>query len=128
MDKLSENDISELEESLQAKLPDDVKREYLKSNGLLGPTNCHLLYKYKSEDSYDIEHINKSLKSEVWFPNSMSETMLLGDDGCGNIIGFNSRENVAILWNPEDGNWVQEKRATVTELWQYIRELYGNEA
>jgi hypothetical protein len=26
------------------------------------------------------------------------------------------------LWNPADGEWVQERQGTVTEMWDRIRE------
>jgi len=41
---LSEKEINEIEQAIGLQLPADVKEQYLVSNGLLGPTNCQLLY------------------------------------------------------------------------------------
>lgn len=127
MNKLVSKDILKLESEIGLLLPQDVKDKYLESNGLLGPTDCNLLYKYGPNDQNDIITVNKSLKLEEWFPQSMLKVILLGDDGVGNLVGYKTDTNEAILWNPEDGEWIQETRSSVTEIWEFITELYENE-
>jgi hypothetical protein len=100
-------------------LPQDVKEQYLKSDGLKGPTNCSFLY----SSSYLVKANN--IRNEIWFPEKYKSLIILGDDGCGNLIGFDWSTQTAILWNPADGTWAQEQSNTVTEMWQIIECLYS---
>ncbi len=126
MNKLTLADIADLEKRLVFSMPEDVRQQYLQSNGLLGPTDCRLLYPYNSGAPYDILYMN-ALKSEEWFPAPLRDVVLLGDDGCGNLVGWHKTQQVAVLWNPADGVWIQEQRSSVSEMWQLIRDLYENE-
>lgn len=122
---LSEIEIDEIEQALGIKLPADVREQYLVSNGLLGPTNCQLLYTYKDSLDSDIVHNNKT-RNEEWFPESFKAVVLIGNDGCGNNICYDWTTQEALLWNTTDGEWVQERRGTVKEIWAFIGSFYAN--
>ncbi len=127
MDGLTENEIDEIEQSLGLPLPSDVREQYRRSNGMLGPTDCQLLYSYKQSPESDILH-NNDIRSEDWFPPSFKSVVLLGNDGCGNNICYDCASREAILWNAADGDDVQERRATVKEIWAYIEAQYASES
>lgn len=124
MNQLSDEDIREIEESVRLSLPPDVRDQYRVSNGLTGPANCQLLYTFKFDENTDIVRANE-LRKEPWFPAAFHSLVLVGNDGCGSLIGYDWVTNEAILWNPADGEWVQERRNTVTEMWVQIGFLYG---
>lgn len=125
MSALTEKEIDEIEHAIGLPLPADVREQYRASNGLLGPTDCRLLYSYNESEDADIVR-NNTTRSEEWFPKSFKSTVILGNDGCGNNICFDWQTNEALLWNAADGEWVQERRATVTEIWAYIEAFYAN--
>ena len=91
---------------------------YALSDGYKGPTDCQLLYSAKT-DNTDIVSMN-GLRTEPWFPPQFQRMVLVGDDGCGNLIGFDWNTCQAVLWNPADGDQVQLTRPTVTEIWNYV--------
>ena len=126
MNRLTESDLAEIEQALGFSLPVDVREQYRVSNGLLGPTGFQLLYTYKQSPESDIIRAN-TIRHEEWFPPSFKSTILLGNDGCGNNICYDCELREAILWNCADGDDVQERRATVKEIWSYIEELYASE-
>jgi|SRR6185295_13962089 len=123
MNALTDQDIIDIEKSVGLALPADVRAQYRASNGLNGPTGCQLLYTYNLYESTDIVRLNK-LREEQWFPPAFQSTVLVGDDGCGNLVGYDWNEKQAVLWNPADGEWIQERRSSVTEMWAHIKELY----
>jgi hypothetical protein len=125
VDALTEKEIDEIEKAIGLPLPPDVKEKYRVSNGLHGPTDCWLLYTYNESEDSDIVH-NNTLREEEWFPKVFKSIVLLGNDGCGNLICYDWHRQEAILWNPSDGEWVQERRNTVVEIWAYIEEFYAN--
>lgn len=122
MTGVTEERIIELEAAIGLLLPDDVRSMYRMSDGYKGPTDCQLLY--PAELDGDILSMNR-LKEEVWFPKQFHSLVLVGDDGCGNLIGFDWATGAAILWNPSDGNSIQESRDSVTEIWDYVINWYS---
>jgi hypothetical protein len=126
MSALTEQDINEIEKVVGLPLPADVRAQYRASNGLKGPTDCSLLYAYGVDDA-DIVSVNK-LREEEWFPAAFRSTIIVGDDGCGNLVGYDWDKKQAVLWNPGDGESVQERRETVTEIWAEIKRLYESAA
>jgi hypothetical protein len=126
MNPLTEHELDEIEQALGLPLPSDVRQQYRLSNGLLGPTDCQLLYTYKQSPETDILHHN-SIRGEAWFPRKLKSTILLGNDGCGNNICYECDLREAILWNAADGEHVQERRSSVKEIWEYIECLYASE-
>ena len=125
MGALTERDIDQIEQALGLALPTDVREQYRISNGLLGPTDCQLLYTYQQSPDSDIIH-NNAIRGEDWFPPSFKSTVLLGNDGCGNNICYDCESREAFLWNAADGEYVQERRATVHEMWAFIKVLYAS--
>ena len=99
--------------------------QYATSDGLLGPTDCRLLYPFNDENGHTIVAAN-ALRSEGWFPAKYRRFAIVGDDGCGNLICFDPVSREAVLWNPGDGEWIQERRASVTELWDVVRSVYDD--
>lgn len=124
MSKLTDNDIDGIEKSVGLRLPDDVRARYHISNGLTGPTDCQFLYTVGLAAATDILGMN-ALRNESWFPSQFHSVILIGDDGCGNLIGFDWETHQAILWNPTDGDLVQERKNSVTEMWEYITTWYA---
>ncbi len=122
---LSEKEINDIEQALGLRLPTEVREQYRVSNGLLGQTNCQLLYTYQESLDNDILH-NNTIRSEEWFPESFKAVVLIGNDGCGNNVCYDWTTKEALLWNAADGEWVQERRATVTEIWSFIEVFYAN--
>jgi len=120
---LSEDEIGSIEEALGCELPSDVRAIYMESDGLVGPTDCYLLYPLHENRGHQIFSMNR-LKQEDWFPDSLKSLVILGDDGCGNLVCYDSIANDAVLWNSEDGERIQERRATVSEIWDVIRDGY----
>lgn len=125
MTGLGESEINNIEQAIGLYLPPDVREQYRVSNGLLGPTNCQLLYTYLKSTENDIVH-NNTIRNEDWFPESFKSMVLIGNDGCGNNVCYDWATNEAYLWNGEDGEWVQERRETVSEIWSLIGEFYAN--
>ena len=122
---LDSDQIESIEAALGCELPEDVRKQYADAGGLLGPTNCKLLYYLDDDAGSSIIRMNK-LRKEDWFPKDFRGFAIVGDDGCGNMICFDPSTRKAILWNPEDGDWIQEERNTVTELWDHIRSQYDD--
>jgi cell wall assembly regulator SMI1 len=125
---LTPQDISTLEAELGCVLPAEVRTKYSESDGLLGPTNCNLLYPFRSEGDTQIVRINRLMKAESWFPPALSGVAILGDDGCGNYLCFDPRQPRALIWNPADGDWVQETFLSMDEAWAYVAKLYASVA
>ena len=128
MPGLTSQDISTLEAELHCALPGDVRMKYAESDGLLGPTNCNFLYPFRSEADTQIVRINHLMKSEDWFPPALSSVAILGDDGCGNYLCFDPQKSRALIWNPADGDWVQDTFPSMTEAWAHIVKLYASVA
>lgn len=125
MSGLSESQIKNIEQALGLPLPADVREQYRASNGLLGPTDCQLLYTYQGSLDKDIIH-NNTIRNEDWFPEAFKSVVLIGNDGCGNSICYDWATKEALLWNAADGEWRQERRATVTEIWSFVEAFYEN--
>jgi len=125
---LTDTQIDILESEIGCALPPDVRSRYTEADGFVGPTDCKLLYPYVSDTRDQITRVNTSLKFEDWFPSSRRSTVVLGDDGCGNLLCFDPDTNTSLLWNPADGDWIQESFPTVTELWQHVVSQYENHA
>lgn len=113
--------VTELEAAIGLQLPEDVRSMYGISNGYKGPTECQLLY--SADVDSEILSMNR-LKEEVWFPKQFHLLVLVGDDGCGNLIGFDWSTGRGVLWNPGDGDCVQQSRSSVTEIWEYVIDWY----
>lgn len=120
---LNAADIAVIENELGCELPEDVREQYAKSDGLRGPINCSLLYPLHGEPNLSILACNK-LKLEDWFPESYKRFALLGDDGCGNWVCYDPTTKTASLWNPEDGERLQETRGSVSEIWDLIHSQF----
>ena len=127
MNGLDSDEIAAIETQLGCTLPEDVRKQYSESDGLRGPTNCSLLYSLNDEQRSSIIQANKLL-SEDWFPKEYRRFAIVGDDGCGNLVCYDPASHQAVLWNPEDGDWPQETRDSVTELWDLIRSQYEDPA
>ena len=127
MGGLTEHEIDEIEQALGLPLPSDVREQYRRSNGLLGPTDCRLLYTYKQSPESDILH-NNAIRSDDWFPSFFKSVVLFGNDGCGNNICYDCVSREAFLWNAADGDYVQERRTTVKEIWACIESQYASES
>lgn len=121
MNGITTERLIELEAAIGLQLPDDVRSMYGVSNGYKGPTECQLLYQAGADS--EILSMNR-LKEEEWFPKQFHSLVLVGDDGCGNLIGFDWATGDAVLWNPGDGDVVQQSRASVTEIWEYVIDWY----
>ena len=126
MDKLSENDLAQIQSKLELNLPEDVRNKYLESNGYIGPCNVQLLHSYKLDVEDDILHMNK-LKKEDWYPDELDQLVLLGSDGTGGVVGYDHKIKKAVIWYPVEGTHYQETANTVTEIWEKIIYLYENE-
>lgn len=124
MTAATNENIRELEAAIGLRLPEDVRAKYCAGNGFLGPIDCKLLYPWKADPGYDIVSINE-LRAESWFPPQFQSLVLVGDDGCGNMIGYDWQTRQALLWNPEDGDYVQQTRDSVSEIWQYVVDWYA---
>ena len=116
-------DIETLQSLLGAQLPADVAAQLAKEDGLQGPTGCPLLYSAK-----EMLRRNRLLKAEEWYPPSLRRLVLLGDDGCGNLIAYDTESAEGVLWNPADGTWIQQRRKSVDEIWQFVKQIYANDA
>lgn len=128
MSELTKQQIKNIEQKLGKYLPEDVVARYLESNGFRGPTECQFLYTFESEKETDIVRVNELIHNEDWFPVELESLLLIGDDGCGSFIAFDTNKKAAVLWHPEDGTEIQETKNTVSEMWEYVEGLYDNEA
>ncbi len=120
---LTEDQIDSIERAIDCQLPPDVRAAYSISDGLIGPLDCYLLYPFEEDRGHQICEMNK-LKLEHWFPESFKGLVILGDDGVGNLVCFDTVAGDAVIWNPEDGESIQERRNTVSEIWDVIRGWY----
>lgn len=75
---------------------------------------------------HGILEMNPWFHSQHWFPPELEEVIWFGDDGVGNIIGWNPASQQALLWNPEDGKtpW---KKGSVQEIWRFVLNGYTDE-
>jgi cell wall assembly regulator SMI1 len=125
---LTAQQIAALEQQLGCVLPDDVRAKYGESDGLFGPTNCNLLYPYLSDTESQVVRLNALMKSQQWFPDWLPAVAILGDDGCGNYLCFDPAKRRALLWNPADGEWIQQEFPSMTALWAHVTKLYDSAA
>lgn len=121
--ELDSDQIESIEVALGCALPEDVRNQYAEADGLRGPTNCHLLFPLIDDQGSSIVRMNE-LRQEDWFPKEYRRFAIIGDDGCGNLVCFDPNTRQAVLWNPEDGDRIQEKRDSVTQIWDLIRSQY----
>jgi len=128
MSGLSSQEIAALERDLGCVLPADVRAKYSEADGLLGPTNCSFLYPYRMPANTQVVQINVLARADDWVPDSLAEIVILGDDGCGNYLCLSPSEGSAILWNPADGDWVQERVPSMTALWAHVERFYASVA
>jgi cell wall assembly regulator SMI1 len=128
MPGLTPKDIAALEQELGCTLPVDVRAKYSESDGMFGPTNCRLLYPYRSTDGNDVVRINSVVKTQPAFPQFVAHIAILGDDGCGNLLCFDPEQSCAILWHPADGDCVQARFPTMTDLWAEVVRQYDSVA
>jgi hypothetical protein len=75
------------------------------------------------QGQHEIDGVNSWLRAEDWYPSSLQHVVWFGDDGTGNFFGWDPKEGVALLWNPEDGAepW---KQGTVGKLWEFVLNGY----
>lgn len=125
MGGLDFDEIESIEAELGCELPEDVRKQYEEADGLRGPTDCNLLYSLNGDSGSSIIRMN-TLRQEDWFPEDYRRFAIIGDDGCGNLVCFNPSTRKAVLWNPEDGDWIQEERDSVTEIWDHILSQYDD--
>jgi hypothetical protein len=128
MSNLTKQQIISVEQKLGKSLPKDVFAKYLEFNGFRGPTECQFLYTIELEKETDLLRVNSLIHNEDWFPSELESLLLIGDDGSGSFIAFDTIKEVAVLWHPEDGTEIQETRNTISEMWEYVEGLYENEA
>ena len=122
---LSIEEIESIESEVGSLLPPDVREKYLETDGYCGPSECRLLYPLHDSGNHNILRANM-LKSEEWFPEVHQNFIILGDDGVGNLLCFDPAVPEAVIWNPADGARIQERRATVSELWDLVFEQYAS--
>ena len=125
---LTPQDIAALEAEIGCVLPGEARAKYSEGDGYLGPTNCNLLYPFRSDGDAQFVRVNLLMKSQEWFPSFLSGVAILGDDGCGNYLCFDPTQSRAILWNPADGDWIQATFASMNDLWGHVMKLYESVA
>ncbi|AYD66101.1 hypothetical protein DVB37_20850 [Achromobacter sp. B7] len=70
-----------------------------------------------------IRRMNDWLRGEeAPYPLALSDVIWFGDDGVGNVIGWNPINQQALLWNPEDEEpW---HYGSVEEIWNFVQSGY----
>jgi hypothetical protein len=70
-----------------------------------------------------IQKLNSSVKNEDWYPKELMDIIWFGDDGTGNLLGWDGSLSAVILWNAEDGvaPWFN---GTFKEVWNFILNGY----
>ena len=73
---------------------------------------------------HSIASVNSWIRAENWYPQSLQSVIWFGDDGVGNFFGWNPGKQLAVLWNPEDGDEPM-REGNVNELWQFVLNGYS---
>jgi hypothetical protein len=70
--------------------------------------------------------VNSWMRELDMYPESLQSIIWFGQDGVGNILGWDPGRCRAILWNPEDEEpW---REGSASELWQFILNDYSDAA
>jgi len=103
-------------------LPEEITRHL--PDGYQPKQGCWLVLPQTDKGRDGIATLNSWLRTQDWYPQALQAIAWFGDDGVGNLLGWNPGKSLAILWNPEDGaSWWKE--GSVAELWQFILGGYG---
>ena len=125
MPGLSDGEIAAIENEIGISLPAEVKQAFARDNGLRGPTDIWLLFPHSADPNEDIVRMNKMLKAEDWFPEALLTYAIVGTDGTGGLICVKGDGQEASIWYPAEGEHFHERRSSVGEIWQLIRQLYA---
>jgi hypothetical protein len=69
-----------------------------------------------------IAAVNSWIRVLDLYPEALQSIVWFGQDGAGNVLGWDPESSRAILWNPEDDEpWWE---GSVTELWRFILDGY----
>ena len=71
-----------------------------------------------------IDTLNGWLRAQGWYPYALRQIVWYGDDGTGNLLGWDPDSRDAVLWNPEDGA-VPWKRGSIEALWRFVLNRYS---
>ena len=113
-------------DSALSALPEIIRCHF--PDGLLGPTSIWLVLPETSDKcGWDggAVGVNAWFRSLEWYPPELMAIIWFGDDGIGNLLGWDPDAQEAVLWNPEDGADLQ-KRCGVEDLWRDIVAMYSN--
>src|SRR5678815_3932767 len=107
-------EVAQLPESVRAHLP----------NGYEAGQGVWLVLPLSGDPQRSVLGINNWLPCEDWYPPKLASIVWFGDDGVGNMLGWDPEQSRAILWNPEDGDepW---RTGSVEELWAFIVNGYA---
>jgi hypothetical protein len=73
-----------------------------------------------------IVSFNSFIRAEPHYPPLLESVVWFGKDGVGNIPGWDTMQECALLWNPYDNEpWWS---GSVAGLWQFILGGYGRAA
>ena len=109
-------DISQLPQEVLAYLPDGHEPD----DGL------KLVLPLDDGSELCIASVNRWIRAEPPYPTEFEPVVWVGADGVGNLLGWDTSQRHAILWNPHDERpfW----SGGVTDLWQFILGGYGQAA
>lgn len=107
---------------MEEHLPNEIKQHLpLGFNSSLG---TWLVLPSEDQEGRDgINTLNRWLREQDWYPIELGDILWFGDDGVGNLLGWDQTENIAVLWNPADGSECWHKSG-VQSLWQFIQNGY----
>ncbi len=103
-------------------LPEEITRHL--PDGYEPKQGCWLVLPEADKGRDGIATLNTWLRSQPWFPPTLRTIVWFGDDGVGNLLGWDPQRSLAILWNPGDGTWCS-KEGSIVEVWQFILGGYG---
>lgn len=110
------------ESSMEEHLPNEIK-QHLPLGFNPGFGTWLVLPSEDQEGRDGINTLNHWLREQDWYPVELGDILWFGDDGVGNLLGWDQTENIAVLWNPADGSECWHK-SDVQSLWQFIQNGY----
>ncbi len=107
---------------MEDQLPEIIKQQMPK--GLNAGHGTWLVLPSRDVGDRDgINTTNKWLREQEWYPEALQAIIWFGDDGVGNLLGWDKSSESAVLWNPADGSECWHKDS-VESVWQFIKNDY----
>lgn len=107
---------------MEDKLPKEIK-SYLPDGYNDGLGTWLVLPAESDSELKGIADLNAWLREQEWCPNELSDIIWFGDDGVGNMLGWEAKSSKAVIWHPADGAECWHKD-TLNNVWAFVKSDY----